>query len=53
MKQSFTSRLVVFALSIVITSVLFESVAGLGRPAGDVEVQLAEAAQVQASSPLR
>ncbi len=53
MSRSLTSRLVVIALSVVITSALFGSVAGLGRPASDGEVQAAEAAEVQATSPLR
>lgn len=53
MKQSLTSRMVVLALLIVITSVLFESVAELRRPADDGEVQVAEATRVQASPPLR
>ena len=53
MNQSLTSRLVVLALSVVLTSILFESVAELRRPAGDGEVQVAEAAQVQASPPSR
>ena len=53
MKQSLTSRLAALALSIVITSFLLESVADLGRPGSNGEVQVADAAQVLASSPLR
>lgn len=52
MKQPLAFRLATLAISIVITSVLFESVADLGRPAGG-EVQIAVVTQAQASPPLR
>ena len=41
MKQSLSFRLAVLAVSVVITSVLFESVADLGRPSGDAQVPIA------------
>ena len=53
MKQSLTSRLAILALSVAITSVVFESVAELGRPTGGGEVRVAYAALVQASPPVR
>ncbi len=53
MKQLLTFRLVVLALSVVISTVLLESVAELERPLHDGDVQVAEAVQAQVAPPLR
>ena len=50
MKQSLSFRLAALLASVVITALVFESVAELGHPVADGQVQVAQAA---ASSTLR
>ena len=51
MKQSLAFRLAILFVSVVITAVLFESVAELGYPASDSEIQVAQAT-VSATPPV-
>ena len=54
MKQSLSTRITVLVASFVVTGVVFETVGGLGQPAAEAQVQIAQAhvqAQVSAIAP--